>query len=83
MSHIHDSHLGDSALGSSPPLFIPLSSSPQALSGIQEQTQAPSQMPRHQSQPSYQAFNQHVEVSVEEPGRYAERLVDFMKGVLV
>lgn len=83
MSHIHDSHLGDSALGSSPPLSVPLSSSPQALSGIQEQTQAPSQMPRHQSQPSYQAFNQHVEVSVEEPGRYAERLVDFMKGVLV
>lgn len=83
MSHAYDSHQGESALGSSPPLYVPLSSSPQALSGIQEQTQAPTQMPRHQSQPSYQAFNQHTEVSVEEPGRYAERLVDFMRGVLV
>ncbi|KFH73662.1 hypothetical protein MVEG_00876 [Podila verticillata NRRL 6337] len=83
MSHLYEPHQGESALGSSPPLSVPLSSSPQALSGIQEQTQAPTQMPRHQSQPSYQAFNQHTEVSVEEPGRYAERLVDFMRGVLV
>ncbi|KAF9325691.1 Phosphatidylinositol 5-phosphate 4-kinase type-2 alpha [Podila minutissima] len=59
-----------------------LSSSPQALS-LQDQVQTQTQMPRHQSQPSYQAFNQHAEVSVEEPGRYAERLVDFMRGVLV
>ncbi|KAG0082591.1 Phosphatidylinositol 5-phosphate 4-kinase type-2 alpha [Podila epicladia] len=86
MSQAHDNHhhhKGESVLESSPPLPVgPLSSSPQALS-LQEQVQTQTQMPRHQSQPSYQAFNQHAEVSVEEPGRYAERLVDFMRGVLV
>ncbi|KAG0348593.1 Phosphatidylinositol 5-phosphate 4-kinase type-2 alpha [Podila minutissima] len=81
--HHHHQHQGQSVLGSSPPLPVgPLSSSPQA-SSLQEQVQTQTQMPRHQSQPSYQAFNQHAEVSVEEPGRYAERLVDFMRGVLV
>ncbi|KAG0015649.1 Phosphatidylinositol 4-phosphate 5-kinase 9 [Podila clonocystis] len=83
MSQAHD-HQGESVLVSSPPLpVVPLSSSPQALSSLNEQNQTQMQMPRHQSQPSYQAFNQNAEVSVEEPGRYAERLVDFMRGVLV
>ncbi|KAG0033300.1 Phosphatidylinositol 5-phosphate 4-kinase type-2 alpha [Podila clonocystis] len=83
ISQAHD-HQGESVLGPSPPLpIVPLSSSPQALSSLHEQAQTQMQMPRHQSQPSYQAFNQHAEVSVEEPGRYAERLVDFMRGVLV
>ncbi|KAG0323292.1 Phosphatidylinositol 5-phosphate 4-kinase type-2 alpha, partial [Podila horticola] len=67
MSQAHD-HQGESGLGSSPPFpVVPLSSSPQALSSLQEQAQM--QLRRHQSQPSYQAFNQHAEVSVEEPGR--------------
>ncbi|KAG0348997.1 Phosphatidylinositol 5-phosphate 4-kinase type-2 alpha [Podila humilis] len=78
---------------------IPLPSSPQAQSGTddhpqpahqeqqhQHQQQPKQQQSRHQSQPSYQAFYhapQHAEVSVEEPGRYAERLVDYVRSVLV
>ncbi|KAF9425527.1 Phosphatidylinositol 5-phosphate 4-kinase type-2 alpha [Podila epigama] len=89
-SHHHHHHQQQrqqhNVFGSSPsfPGTVPLSSSPQAEQQQQQQQQQQKQS-RHQSQPSYQAFyqnHQHVEVSVEEPGRYSERLVDYMRGVL-
>ncbi|KAF9089281.1 Phosphatidylinositol 4-phosphate 5-kinase 9 [Mortierella sp. AD031] len=46
----------------------------------QAQTQSFQAKPSHHVQ--YQV-PQHAEVSVEEPGRYAERLIEFMRGALV
>lgn len=47
------------------------------------QTQTQAQQPRPANYPHQYQAPQHAEVSVEEPGRYAERLIDFMRGVLV
>ncbi|KAF9359894.1 Phosphatidylinositol 5-phosphate 4-kinase type-2 alpha [Mortierella sp. AD094] len=59
----------------SPPSFL------QQTEHIQTQQQ---QQQQHQKthHVHYQA-PQHAEVSVEEPGRYAERLIEFMRGVIV
>ncbi|KAK3838118.1 MAG: hypothetical protein J3R72DRAFT_448917 [Linnemannia gamsii] len=81
-------HLLSSSSSSSPPssdsgsggvqIHIPPG---QATQATQTQTQM-QQPPLQQSKLQYQA-PQHAEVSVEEPGRYAERLIDFMRGVLI
>ncbi|KAF9129857.1 Phosphatidylinositol 5-phosphate 4-kinase type-2 alpha [Mortierella sp. GBA39] len=47
------------------------------------QTQTQAQQSRPANYPHQYQAPQHAEVSVEEPGRYAERLIDFMRGVLV
>ncbi|KAG0256403.1 hypothetical protein BGZ95_005502, partial [Linnemannia exigua] len=80
-------HLLSSSSSSSPPssdsgggvqIHIPAGQTTQATQ-TQSQMQQP---PLQQSKLHYQA-PQHAELSVEEPGRYAERLIDFMRGVLV
>ncbi|KAG0299013.1 Phosphatidylinositol 5-phosphate 4-kinase type-2 alpha [Linnemannia gamsii] len=81
-------HLLSSSSSSSPPssdgagvgvqIHIPPG---QATQATQTQTQTQAQ-PKPNLHHQYQA-PQHAEVSVEEPGRYAERLIDFMRGVLV
>lgn len=79
---------------SSSPSAQPLSGSPSTGNGFlsvsppsigiqppqQEETaqQLPKTTPVHQYQ-----MPQHAEVSVEEPGRYAERLIEFMRSVIV
>jgi hypothetical protein len=83
-------HLLSSSSSSSPPssdsvgagvhIHIPPGQATQATqTQTQGQTQAQSRPNLHHQ---YQA-PQHAEVSVEEPGRYAERLIDFMRGVIV
>ncbi|KAG0206579.1 Phosphatidylinositol 5-phosphate 4-kinase type-2 alpha [Mortierella sp. GBA30] len=60
-----------------------LSASPPSLTMNKQQPEAsvPQQHPQQQ-QRQFQ-MPQQAEVSVEEPGRYAERLVEFMRGVIV
>ncbi|KAG0248920.1 Phosphatidylinositol 5-phosphate 4-kinase type-2 alpha [Mortierella polycephala] len=62
-----------------PPVGLGLLSLPQP--DISQQQQQPQ---KHQAQSSaHYPVQQHAEVSVEEPGRYAERLIEFMRGVIV
>ncbi|KAF9926609.1 Phosphatidylinositol 5-phosphate 4-kinase type-2 alpha [Linnemannia zychae] len=64
------------------------SSPPNATEGVQIQIPTghvqsqPIQQQQQQQQQSSR-FQYQAEVSVEEPGRYAERLIEFMRGVLV
>ncbi|KAF9955771.1 Phosphatidylinositol 5-phosphate 4-kinase type-2 alpha [Mortierella alpina] len=58
-----------------------LSTSPPSLLAHNKQ-QPDHAPPQHQQQRHFQ-MPQHAEVSVEEPGRYAERLVEFMREVIV
>ncbi|KAF8945052.1 Phosphatidylinositol 5-phosphate 4-kinase type-2 alpha [Haplosporangium gracile] len=79
-------HLLSSSSSSSPPtsdgvqIHIPPGQTTQAAH--QAQTKAQQARPANHLHHQYQA-PQHAEVSVEEPGRYAERLLDFMRGVIV
>jgi hypothetical protein len=49
---------------------------PQQQEAAQQQQQKTNPMHHYQ-------MPQHAEVSVEEPGRYAERLIEFMRGAIV
>ncbi|KAF9187431.1 Phosphatidylinositol 5-phosphate 4-kinase type-2 alpha [Haplosporangium sp. Z 11] len=63
-----------------PSIGLGLLSPPQPEMSQQQQQQSQ----KHQPQSSaHYPVQQHAEVSVEEPGRYAERLIEFMRGVIV
>ncbi|KAF9907548.1 Phosphatidylinositol 5-phosphate 4-kinase type-2 alpha [Linnemannia zychae] len=88
-------HLSPSPSSSSPPssdsgsggvqIHIPPGQATQATQTHTQIHQQPPQLQHQRSKPHVQQYQapQHAEVSVEEPGRYAERLIDFMRGVLV
>ncbi|KAF9364017.1 Phosphatidylinositol 5-phosphate 4-kinase type-2 alpha [Mortierella sp. NVP85] len=68
---------GNGFLSASPPsmgVLLP----PQQEAAQQQQQQQQKTNPMHHYQ-----MPQHAEVSVEEPGRYAERLIEFMRGAIV
>ncbi|KAF9135153.1 Phosphatidylinositol 4-phosphate 5-kinase 9 [Mortierella sp. 14UC] len=87
-------HLLSSSSSSSPPsdsgsggvqIHIPPGQATQATQTQTQMHQHPPQLQHQHSKSHVLQYQvpQHAEVSVEEPGRYAERLIDFMRGVLI
>ncbi|KAF8931840.1 Phosphatidylinositol 4-phosphate 5-kinase 9 [Dissophora ornata] len=74
----HPQQQGHSATGSN---F--LSASPPSLFSSQHADMNPPQQQQQKPHHVHYQMPQHAEVSVEEPGRYAERLVEFIRGVIV
>ncbi|KAI1314904.1 Phosphatidylinositol 4-phosphate 5-kinase 9 [Mortierella claussenii] len=70
---------GPSSSSTPPPPPSLLSISPPSAVNIEQQQQQQQQ----QKVPLRYPISQNAEVSVEEPGRYAERLVEFMRGIIV